>query len=206
MGKDASRWTPENPPPLVRPGEKTLFTPVRDWLARRRELSWPAKFLYARLERYAGRKLTARPTQAQLAAEMGVPVRTLKRYLAELRVDLEGMPLLWVQQTGDGRAALYRFTAHPWRAEVPVDNSGREIAAGPKVAQLNGSARTEMALLNASASNGRARGGGDNNNRRQSAPRGGASRRDPFARERSNPKGQRRVAALVAGMLKGIPS
>ena len=73
-----------------------------------------------------------------LAREMGVPERTLRRYVAELRVERDGMPLIWVKQTGDGGPARYLFTAHPWRAEVPVDNSGRAISARPEMTGLNG--------------------------------------------------------------------
>ena len=199
------RWTAANPPPLVRPGEKTLFTPVRDWLAQRTEISWPAKFLYARLERYAGKRLDARPTQAALAREMGVPERTLRRYVAELRVERDGMPLIWVQQTGDGGPARYLFTAHPWRAEVPVDNSGRAISARPEMTGLNGSARPEMTGLNGRAINERARAVGDNEKRRQPAAVGGA----PPSGARSSTKAwaaknQKRLAALVAGIGKTL--
>lgn len=199
------RWSAANPPPLVRPGEKTLFTPVRDWLARRTEISWPAKFLYARLERYAGKKLDARPTQAALAREMGVPERTLRRYIAELRTEFDGMPLIWVEQTGDGGAARYKFTLHPWRAEVPVDNSGRAISARPEMTGLDGSARPEMTGLNDSRINGRARAVGDNEKRRQPAAGGGArpSGAAPSTKAWAK-KNLNRLAALTASIGKPI--
>lgn len=197
-------WTADNPPPLVRPGERSLFTPVRDWLARRTDISWPAKFLYCRLERYAGRKISARPTQQLLATEMGVPLRTLQRYVAELRVERDGMPLIWVQQQGDGGPAKYYFPAHPWRAETVVDNSGRGISAPPKMTGLNGSAPPEMAGLKPGAYKGRARAVGDNYKRRQPAARGGApSGRGPLFTQRGNPTGQARVAGLLAKITGG---
>jgi len=201
---DRRNWTSDNPPPLVRPGEKSLFTPVRDWLARRPDISWPAKFLYCRLERYAGRTISARPTQQQLATEMGVPERTLRRYLAELRVERDGMPLIWVQQQGDGGPAKYYFPAHPWRAETVVDNSARPKSARPEMTGLNGSARPKMAGLNGGAISERARGVETTINRRQPAARSGtASRRGPIFTERGNPKGQARVASLLAKITGG---
>lgn len=194
MRKDARNWTPDNPPPLVRPGEKTLFTPVPDWLGERRELSWPAKMLYARLVRYAGRRVAARPTQAQLARDLGAPMRTLKRWLAELRVEHEGMPLVWVKQQGDGGPARYFFAAHPWRRERVF------FSAGPIVARLNGAAGPKLTPLTPPHSKERARAVGDNEKRRQPAPRGGASRRGSVFTDRGNPRGQQRVARLLSGI------
>lgn len=191
---DARSWTPDNPPPLVRPGEKTLFTPVPDWLAERTELSWPAKMLYARLVRYAGKRISARPTQAQLARDLGAPKRTLERWISELRTEFSGMPLIWTVQQGDGTPAKYFFPAHPWRRERVIRS------ASPKMAELNGSAPPKMAELNGRASKDRARAVGDNYNRRQPAARGGASRRGQVFTDRGNTKGQARVAQLLASI------
>jgi len=199
------RYTEANPPPLVRPGEKTLFTPVRDWLAQRTEISWPAKFLYSRLERYAGKRIDARPTQAALAREMGVPERTLRRYVAELRVERDGMPLLWVERAGKDGVARYLFPAHPWRAEVPVDNSGRALSGSAKNDLTGGVGPAKNDLTGASPYKGRARGFGDNVKRRQTAAASGDAPpgRSPSTKAWAE-KNTRRLAALVAGIGKSI--
>jgi len=198
-------YTAANPPPLVRPGEKTLFTPVRDWLAERVELSWPAKVLYSRLERYAGKQKCARPTQAQLARDLGMKPRSLRAYLAELRAEHAGMPLIWVHQTGDGGAARYFFPAHPWRAErvlpAPVDNfSARQNPAG-----LNGSARQNPATLKIGGNKERARAVGDNKKRRQHGARAGApSARTSVATQEWAAKNLRKVHELLGTLQKSL--
>jgi len=203
-------FTASNPPPLVRPGEKTLFTPVRDWLAERVEISWPAKFLYARLERYAGKTRSARPTQAQLARDMGVSDRCIRNYVAELRADHGGMPLLWVVQRGRDGAARYYFPAHPWRAEktsyLPVDNLGTKDETRKNPSGPNGETRKNPSGPNAPAIKDRARGLGDNAIRgRQPAARGGtASRRGPVATERGHTRNQQRIGSILAGIGKPL--
>jgi len=190
------------PFPLVKPGEKGLFTPVRDWLAERTELSWPAKFLYARLERYADRKIDARPSREQLARDMGVPLGTLKRYLAELHTKFDGMPLVWSFQTGNG-PARYVFTAHPWRAEQVIHtvvhkrkSGGSNMGHRTQPGGSNPGHRTGAAI------NDRPRAVVGDNRKTETtrSAGGGASRRGPVFTDRGHVKGQQRVARLLAGI------
>jgi hypothetical protein len=106
-----------------RPG--VTFTPVPDWLARvsTKELSSGAKFLYARLRRYAAKSGVANPTQATLAGEMGIGVKQVSRYVSAL----QSAGLITVTQLGLTRANRYEFAStHPWMCPEGTDVSDLE--------------------------------------------------------------------------------
>lgn len=131
------------------PGES--FNPYRmfqgsripDWLERRKELTGDHKLIYARLLRYAGREGVAYPERGTLAAEVGLPVRSLQRYLS----DLERIGLLRKERTG--RATRYHFLWHGWMAE-PVPSKPRSAKMADrrcaKMADLPAAAVPDLAV------------------------------------------------------------
>jgi hypothetical protein len=83
---------------------------VPEWLCREKGASPGAKLTYGRLCRYAGKKGFATPTQDEIAEEVGVEIRQLQRYVAELKK----IGLIEVEQRGLNQPNVYRFPAHPW--------------------------------------------------------------------------------------------
>ncbi|MBI5710014.1 MAG: hypothetical protein HZC42_06885 [Candidatus Eisenbacteria bacterium] len=194
---DGPRWSKQNPPPLVRPGVRVLMTPIPDWLAERPEISWPAKFLYCRLRRFAGRRVCAWPTQPQLARLMRSSERSVRSWLVELRKNHAGMPLLWANQAGDGRPARYFFTAHPWGEEA-VDNYCAKNSARQNIAGLSGSGRQKTAGLTIKD---RARASGRVIEKTEShrSAGGGAARRGRLFTPDGHQRNQARLSKIISG-------
>jgi DNA-binding transcriptional ArsR family regulator len=101
--------------PRIRPREvlRRAFTPIPEWLSRRREASPGAKLLYGRLAFRAGEKEVAWPGRASLAADLGVSVSQIDRYLKELKA----CRLIESERLGLGRTNRYYFLDHPWIQE-----------------------------------------------------------------------------------------
>jgi hypothetical protein len=83
---------------------------VPNWLMEIPEVSPGAKLLYARLAQHAGQNGECYPGQDTLARELATAVRTVGRYVAELRRH----GLIEEQRRGLSRTNLYLFPWHPW--------------------------------------------------------------------------------------------
>jgi hypothetical protein len=97
----------------INPYKRYVGSMVPNWLLCRKEVSQGAKLCYARLAQYAGEKGYAFPLQSTIAAEIGVEIRQVKRYLAEL----EKHSLIYAEQQGLNRPNVYSFLLHPWMEE-----------------------------------------------------------------------------------------
>jgi hypothetical protein len=80
---------------------------IPNWLLRRTDISHGAKLCFGRLMQFAGRNDHCFPDQETLAEEVGVSVRTIQEYLAEL----ESKPYIESQRRGRGN--VYYFVKHP---------------------------------------------------------------------------------------------
>ena len=92
-----------------------LFTGsfIPEWLESRKEISWGAKAVYARLCRFSGKDGKCIPKQKTLAGCLGISVRQLQRYSKEL-VDhhlIEREKKTW------GSPMSYSFLWHSWIEE-----------------------------------------------------------------------------------------
>ena len=161
----------------------------------RRRLSSDAKTCYGRLLRFAGKRGVAFPHVRTLAHEIGLSRDAVFRALRQLR----GLGLITTTQRGRGQAALIRFY-------LPADVFG-ELCARPAIAPVPQQSRSGMAPV-PQQSRGplieRARAVNlSHKNRSESPLRGGAgSARGQVFTQRGNPKGQQRVANLLAGIVK----
>lgn len=79
-----------------------------NWLLKSKDVSVGAKVCYARLCQFAGERNDCRPSQETLATELGVTVRQVRRYLAEL----EESKLVEGDQRGLGQSNVYFFLWH----------------------------------------------------------------------------------------------
>ncbi len=82
---------------------------IPNCLMRIKWLSWPAKALWGRLAQYAGVNGKAYPPQDMLAAELGMSIASLKKYVKEL--ELRGF-LLKENPSGKKRVMHYRNGYH----------------------------------------------------------------------------------------------
>lgn len=90
------------------------FTMIPDWLARRPELPPGAKLVYARLERYYNKaEGHSYPGKANLAGELGMPIRTIFDHLDRLAV----AGLIRIVVRGRNLPNVYQPLHHPWREE-----------------------------------------------------------------------------------------
>ena len=83
---------------------------VPNWLMERQEISPGAKLCFARLAQYAGKNGRAFPAQETLAAALGVTVRQVQRYIAELIK----AGLIETRQERKGTPNHYVFLEHEW--------------------------------------------------------------------------------------------
>ena len=67
----------------MKPGEPR-FTPVPDSIMRRGDLTFGAKCLFGRLNRYAFKTGKCYPSLPTLASELGTSVDSVKRFRAQL--------------------------------------------------------------------------------------------------------------------------
>jgi DNA-binding transcriptional regulator GbsR (MarR family) len=79
------------------------FAPIPNSILRRTDLSHGAKLCAARLIQYAGRDIKAYPRLDTLADELGMSVRAVQRFLAEL----ESYGLIKTQRRGRGQSNMY---------------------------------------------------------------------------------------------------
>ena len=98
----------------IYPNQNFNFAKCFNWLMRRRELTPGAKLVYTRFTQYAGVKNYARVKQATLALEIGLSLRQVKRYIAELA----HFHLIEIHQVGLNKANLYYFLEHPWMIQT----------------------------------------------------------------------------------------
>jgi hypothetical protein len=168
---------------------------IPTWLLERRELSPGAKLVYARLARFAGKKGVAYPRQATLAAKVGLPMRTLQRYVFELRE----FRLIFVRQgggKGQGRPARYFFLNHVWI-------TGAGFLATPRVAEPKALAMSKLAEPKRPPLNERARGLEESHTeKRVTAARGAAAPQHPVSRnfDRHTVSRSTRVRLIVGGI------
>lgn len=88
---------------------------VPEQIARRRELSWNEKAVWARLARYEGGKGEARPKLETLAEELGISWDTAQRAV----MALERVGLIRVTRRNHSRRpSLVEFLDHPWLREA----------------------------------------------------------------------------------------
>lgn len=109
------------------------FTRLPDWLMQREDLSLGAKVTWARLRRLAGHKGEAHPRLSTLGEALGIPERTLRRYLGELE---EGGWISTVQR-GKKRANAYRIFDQFTRREPESDRPKWPLTAA-KMADHSG--------------------------------------------------------------------
>lgn len=83
------------------------------WLICLNDLTDTAKIVYARLVRFAGNKEYAFPSQQTIADELHLSLKSVQRYLLELR----RYGLIWRKQVGLGKSNVYYFCNHPCRDE-----------------------------------------------------------------------------------------
>jgi len=81
---------------------------IPEGLLRYQGLSPGAKLCYGRLTRYAGDRGKCWPTQYELARELGVSVRNVRRYLQELQSEF----FIRATQRGLNRSNEYEFLWH----------------------------------------------------------------------------------------------
>lgn len=89
------------------------------WLAERNEISQGAKLLYGRLLLYIGENLYCYPSQNKLSADLGVSVRMINRYIAELKK----YNLVEVEQKGHDKTAKYYILEHEWESHYRASNN-----------------------------------------------------------------------------------
>lgn len=106
---------------LSNPPKGLRFSPVPNWLMKRKEVSPGAKLAYGRLGQYAGGATLAFPGFANLARELGTSKRSAKRYIREL----ESHRLIRRERRWSGRTD-YHFLAHEWMdpAKCPCEYAG----------------------------------------------------------------------------------
>ena len=92
---------------------------VGDWLLPRREVSQGAKLCYGRLARYAGEKDECFPKRETLSEQLGMSMRQVDSYIAEL----EQAGLIEVIRSGKQQPNHYVFLKHEW---MPVDSQHSE--------------------------------------------------------------------------------
>jgi len=79
------------------------FAPLPNKVLRRTDLSHGAKLCCARLIQYAGKDGRAFPKLPTLAEELGMSVRAVQRFIAEL----ESLDLIQTHRRGRGQSNLY---------------------------------------------------------------------------------------------------
>jgi DNA-binding transcriptional MocR family regulator len=161
----------------------------------RRRMTSEAKICYGRLLRFAGKRGVAFPHVRTLALEVGLSRRSVFRALRQLRE----LGLITSQHRGRGTTALIRF-------HLPADVFG-DVCPRPAVPHLALQKPVGVPDV-APQSRGhlieRARAVNLSHRTRSESPlRGGAgSARGRVFTQRGNPKGQQRVANLLAGIVK----
>ncbi len=103
-------------------------------------LSPGAKLCYGRLARYAGEKGKCFPSQYELAGELGVSQRNVRRYLEELR----SKEFIRITRRGLQRSNVYEFLWHDTfhghtrnfsvkktNSSTPVDSVGQDVMDDP---------------------------------------------------------------------------
>lgn len=103
---------------IINPKPNQTFAPIPNWLARRDEISWNAKGVYARLCQYADENGIAYPRVSTLAKECGLQQRTCERALKELRDN----DLIYTYRSSLDKTNSYVFFQHLWMDNsVPVE-------------------------------------------------------------------------------------
>lgn len=112
---------------------------IPNWLLRRSEVSGPAKLAYARLAQYAGKNGRAYPKMEELALELGIVERSLRRHLTEL----EDAGLIETKQRGMGAPNDYYFLRHPWM-DTDVSDQDRTDLSGLDRTDVSDQDRTTL--------------------------------------------------------------
>ena len=93
--------------------QDAVFAIVPDWVIRHPELSAGAVRIYAVLARYTGPDLTAFPSRGTIAKDAGVSVKTVDRYLNELRAAGAVLSTKRMKEDGDYSSNLYTLFRLP---------------------------------------------------------------------------------------------
>jgi len=104
----------EDKPKYINPYRQFYNGFVPNWLMCRIEVKPGPKLLYARLCQYAGKDGKCFPKQQTLAKELGTSVRTVARWMKELK----DHGLIETTRLGKRCSNRYFFLEHPWM-EVP---------------------------------------------------------------------------------------
>lgn len=157
-------------------------------------LSANAKICYARLLRFAGKRGVAYPRVDTLAAEVGLNRRAVFRALDELRA----IELVSTTKRGPGKPALFHFHLPEW-IFGPVEPTHKVTPVSLQSRQEV----TPVSLQKPAATKDRARGLEDSHKQKLvTAARGGSpAARGPVFTQQGNPGAQRRVLALLSGIV-----
>lgn len=120
---------------MIRPHKRFKAQIGKMWipeqLARRTELTWNEKAVWARLARYQGKGGEARPKLETLAAELGISWDTAQRAVRAL----EAHKLIRVTRRNHSRRpSLVEFLQHHWLDEAGPDEDEGEAPTPPQFA------------------------------------------------------------------------
>ena len=107
----------------INPSKQDIGSFIPEWLEGRTEISPGAKLVYARLRRFAGRDGLAYPKIETLSEAVGCPLRTVKRYLQELK----DLGLIHTIRRGLSKSNVYKFPVHEWMGLFNVEQEDVEI-------------------------------------------------------------------------------
>ena len=105
----------------IKPFKRQISINVPIWLLRRKEISTGAKLLYGRLLLFIGQNLFCFPSQHKLAEELGISIRTVNRYIKELKK----YKLIEVEQKGRKKTAKFYVLSHEWENDFRNQQFGR---------------------------------------------------------------------------------
>ena len=108
---------------------------IPNWLLERSEISVGAKVVYARLAQYAGKDGVAFPKIPELAEAIGTPIRTLQRYLTELK---DNDLIETVYHREKCQASDYFFLEHEWMDTLCQDGVTPHAKMAPPSCHFGG--------------------------------------------------------------------
>jgi len=112
----------------MKPGER--FTPIPDFIMRRRDLTHGAKCLWGRLDRYAQKNGQCYPSLPTLATELGTSIDSIRRFIAQLK----NAGLIRVAKAGLGRGNSTNYTLCSTPEKVAETPPFKEPGKGSKSA------------------------------------------------------------------------
>ena len=119
----------------MKPGER--FTPIPDFIMRRRDLTHGAKCLWGRLDRYTQKNGQCYPSLPTLATEFGTSIDSIRRFIAQLK----NAGLIRVAKAGLGRGNSTNYTLCSTPEKVAETPPFKEPGKGSRNTPFSGSGK-----------------------------------------------------------------